>query len=78
MPNVVITTYLQNDFFCIRRLDFHGEQTLRFPGYQLVSVTEGVGVANGQAIHVGDNFLLPANEPLTVSGGAIVVVGWAI
>ena len=73
VPNVGITTYLQNDFFCIRRLAFHGEQTLRFPGYQLVTVAEGTGEANGQEIHVGDSFLLPANEPLTVCGSVTLM-----
>ncbi len=68
LPGVAMTAYLQNESFCVRRLAFHGEQTLRFSGYQLMTVADGEGTANGAPVGVGDNFLLPAGEPLTVRG----------
>ncbi|MCE5344228.1 MAG: hypothetical protein LLF96_11690 [Eubacteriales bacterium] len=73
-PNATITTYMQSDSFCIRRLAFHGRQTLRFPTYQLVTVVDGEGIANGHRIRKGTHFLLPASETFTVDGQITLMV----
>lgn len=72
-PDADITTYIQNDSFCIRKLVIHGRQMLRFPGYQLVSVVDGSGIADGQDVKRGDNFLLPADETLTLVGNVTLM-----
>ncbi|MDD3411169.1 MAG: class I mannose-6-phosphate isomerase, partial [Eubacteriales bacterium] len=67
-PGAALTTYIQCPSFCIRRIAVHGEQRLRFPGYQLVTVAQGEGLANGRAIAKGASFLLPAGENVRLEG----------
>ncbi len=65
---ISITTYTQCDSFCIRRFDVHGKTQLSFPLYQLMTVIDGAGIANGFKVQKGSNFLLPANATLNVEG----------
>ncbi len=74
VEGVSITTYIQNDSFCIRKLRLHQQQTLQFSTYQLATVVHGEGHANGHPLFVGRSFFLPANEPLTIGGNVTLMV----
>ena len=66
--NVTLLTYIQNESFCIRRFQTRGDTVLRFPLYQLITVSDGDGAANGHPVRRGSNFLLPADEALRLTG----------
>ena len=64
----VMTTYIRNESFCINRFVVNGTQALRFSGYQLFTVVDGIGTADDLPLEIGVNFLLPAGDTVTLSG----------
>lgn len=68
LPGFTETICLQNDSFTVRKIETDGRCTLRYDGYQLCTVARGTGFADDCALKPGDSFLLPAGEPLDMSG----------
>lgn len=60
--SLVITTYIRNDSFCIRKLEIKGEGIFYTKDYALATVTAGEGKIEQYSIKSGDSFLLPADS----------------
>lgn len=62
------TICLSNHSFVVRKLVCCSKCTLHYTSYQLCTVIDGKGIANGYALKKGDSFLLPAGETLNIEG----------
>ena len=62
------TTLVSNDSFTIEKLEVTGPAEVPAGPYELVTVARGAGRANGEDITVGDQFLLPRGESLSLDG----------
>lgn len=67
-PGLVETVCVSNESFVVRRLECQGNCTIAFPGYLLATVVEGRGQVDGIEVGVGDSFLIPASEQVSVDG----------
>ena len=68
LPGMVRTVLVSNDSFTVEKLEVSGLAELAAGPYELVTVARGSGKANGEAIAVGDHFLLPLGESLSLDG----------
>jgi mannose-6-phosphate isomerase len=68
LPAAKVTTFIQNDSFCVRKFEVTGTQLLRFDSYQLFTVVDGEGFADDLPVALGVSFLLPAYDTVTLSG----------
>ncbi len=69
-----VTTFIQNESFCVRRYRCNGEGCLCATGYMLVTVVKGSGTAGGKTVRRGDSFLLPAGCKTAIIGGMELMV----
>lgn len=68
LPGMKRTMLISNDSFTIEKLVVTGPAELPAGPYELVTVARGAGKANGEDIAVGDHFLLPRGEALSLDG----------
>ena len=68
LPGMKRTTLVSNDSFTVEKLEVTGPAELEAGPYELVTVARGAGRANGEDITVGDQFLLPRGESLSLDG----------
>lgn len=68
LPGMELTTFIRNDSFSVSRFVVRGSQTMRFNGYQLFTAVEGSGFADELPLEIGTNFLLPAEDTVTICG----------
>lgn len=67
-PGAKVTTFVQNDSFCVRRYDIAGDVTFLFAVYQLMTCVHGKGFVNDQPVSVGESFLVTVGTTVRMSG----------
>jgi len=68
MENLTVTTWVDNDSFCVRRYEITGPQTLRFPRYALMTCVAGSGSVDGIPFHIGQSFLITVGSCVRFEG----------
>lgn len=68
IPGGIVTHLISNESFTVTKVEVDGQAKLPAGTYQLVTVARGSGVANGENVQVGSQFLLPRGEALELSG----------
>lgn len=68
LPGMRRTHLISNESFTVEKLEVSGPSTLSAGPYQLITVARGSGFANGEKVTVGDHFLLPQDEVLSLDG----------
>ena len=67
-PPCLVTTFVANDSFCVRRYEVFGTETFHFDGYQLMTCVAGEETVDGQALSVGKYVLITAGSETTFTG----------
>lgn len=68
LPSGTVTTFIQNDSFCVRRYVIRGRQQFAFTHYQLMTCVKGEGTINGIPLSVGESVLITVDETVTLEG----------
>ena len=68
-----VTTCVENDSFVVRKLVCHDGFKYCFPGYALITVSDGEGTINGIPAHLGQNFLVTVGTSISVSGNLVLL-----
>lgn len=66
--------YISNDSFTVAKLEITGKNQYECENYQLATVVKGKGTVDGKAIKVGDNFLIPMNNEISLDGEMIIMM----
>ena len=74
LPHGTLATLIRNDSFCVRKLVLHAEAAMGFDGYQLMTVCRGAGAVNGMPAAMGQSFLVPAKEKITLTGDLTILM----
>jgi len=73
MENLTVTTWVDNDSFCVRRYELSGPQTLRFPRYALMTCVAGAGMADDVPFGIGESFLITVDSQVRLEGHATLL-----
>lgn len=69
VQDIEIEQFISNDSFTILSIQSRGSAVIPNRGYKLCTVVAGEGMVNGQAVRLGDNFLVTALcDQLTLEG----------
>jgi len=68
------TIYISNDSFTVMKVDITGNYLFKDKNYQLATVIRGNGKVNNEDIKVGDNFLIPTNQKVCLSGHMTIMM----
>ena len=74
VENGPLTTFIANDSFTVSSLCVSGPQTFHTPVYQLATVAEGSGTADGTPVREGSSFLIPAGESVRLDGQMTIMM----
>lgn len=58
----VLTTFIDNDFFNVHKLDVNGKCDMTNDSYKLVSIIDGKGFVNGHSVKKGDHFIVTTHS----------------
>ncbi len=73
--NAALTTYIENDSFCVKKLEVTGKHETEFYTYQLATVVAGNGFVNKQKVTLGDSFLIPCGiGPILFDGKMAIMM----
>lgn len=61
LHNSVLTTYINNESFCIRKLVVDEKTSFSTTQYQCMNIIRGSGLVDNHPVKPGDAFLVPAN-----------------
>ncbi|HNX62023.1 MAG TPA: class I mannose-6-phosphate isomerase [Candidatus Limiplasma sp.] len=73
LENLTVTTWVDNESFCVRRYALSGPQALRFPRYALMTCVEGAGMADGVPFGIGESFLVTVGSRVRFDGQATLM-----
>ena len=73
MDNLTVTTWVNNESFCVSRYVISGPQTLCFPHYALMTCVEGTLKADETGVGIGESFLIPADSRVSFDGSATLM-----
>ncbi|MFV0255012.1 MAG: type I phosphomannose isomerase catalytic subunit [Erysipelotrichaceae bacterium] len=62
------TTFINNNFFTVKKLEINGVCDFKSDKYQLATVIKGTGFADDIGIKIGDSFLIPVQEKVKLVG----------
>lgn len=67
--NITVTQYINNKYFCIRKLQITGETRFSTTEYECATVIRGNGTIENISVKAGDAFLIPArSNDLLING----------
>ena len=73
--DAVLTTFIDNTFFNVHKLDVFGQYHMVNDFYKLVSVIDGTGMINGYSVKKGDHFIVTAHtKSLEINGNISMIV----
>lgn len=69
-----LTEYISNDSFTVSKLEVGGVCDYKNDNYQLATVIRGSGSVDESKLSVGDNFLIPINSKIKLSGQMTIMM----
>lgn len=72
--DILKTIFISNDSFTVMRLEINGTGLYEDMNYQLATVIQGQGQANGEKVHIGDSFLIPKGTKVQFDGQMTIMM----